>query len=464
MVRFQGRGRLLTLLVVLGILALPPVVLRAACIGNTCEGEGSSSAHVPFCSLPADLRTEIAAGYNEERSPDVLAVPADSQVVGWGAGLDPEQGGIAPPWPSTARGSPTEVPMVLSGSGIRHGVRLPAGTQLDAVAPTLLGVLGSKWAHPNVHEGTAIPHVASGGPPPRLVLLVAWKGVGTESLGANGYGSAPFLHGLAKQGASTLDADTGSVPVDPAAVLTTIGTGAPPSEHGITGTYLRNGKGALTRAWGAHAPLSIVAAIGDEYDHSQDERPMVGMVGTDPADLGLVGGAWYPGHDHDHDTTVRDPAKVPSAVGGMLADGFGKDDVPDILGVAMQGSVRAMDSQLRDIVGLAAKATGGNLTVAIAATGDAVLPSDSSHTSVAQVVGPVEDAAPGNVNIVQAAGPSGLFIDQKALAQAGVSSNTAVEALLGESDAKGEPQMADAFAGFAVQFGRYCSTALAATG
>ena len=237
--------------------------------------------------------------------------------------------------------------MVLSGTDIRRGVRLAAGTQLDTIAPTLLDVLGSKWAYPNVHQGTAIPHVESGAPPPRLVLLVAWKGVGSESFGTSGFGAAPFLHSLAKDGASTMDADTGSVPIDPAAVLTTIGTGAPPSEHGITGTYVRNNHGALTRAWSAHAPLPILAAIGDDYDLSQDERPLVGMIGTDPADLGLVGGTWYPGHDDDRDTTVRDPAKVPSAVGQMLSAGFGKDDVPDILGVSMQGSVRDLDSQLK---------------------------------------------------------------------------------------------------------------------
>jgi len=155
---------------------------------------------------------------------------------------------------------------------------------------------------------------------------------------------------------------------------------------------------------------------------------------------------------------------VPAAVTQDLHSGFGKDEMPDVLGVTMQGSPGDLDKQLHQVVTAAEQETHGDLTVAVTTTGDAVVPPGAERTTVSQVVGPVEDAAPGDVNIVQAASPEGLFIDQQALIKDGVSSNVAVQALLDEKDANGQPQMADAFAGFAVQFGRYCSTALAATG
>ena len=46
---------------------------------------------------------------------------------------------------------------------------------------------------------------------------------------------------------------TGSLPLDPAATLTTIGTGGLPSPHGITGTLVRDDDGAVARAWSAPA-------------------------------------------------------------------------------------------------------------------------------------------------------------------------------------------------------------------
>src|SRR2546430_13521233 len=80
--------------------------------------------------------------------------------------------------------------------------------------------------HPEVRAGKAVDGVPDG-ERPRLVLEVAWKGVGTDEL-RHDPRSWRSLRSLMGRGAATLAGDTGSLPLDPAATLTTIGTGGLP--------------------------------------------------------------------------------------------------------------------------------------------------------------------------------------------------------------------------------------------
>ena len=126
---------------------------------------------------------------------------------------------------------------------------LPPGVGLDAIAPTLERITGLRRPHPEVRTGEAIDGVAAAGETP-LVVLIAWKGVGSRDLEARP-GAWPFVRRAMAQGVGTLEAVTGSLPMDPAATLTTIGTGSLPSTHGITGTLLREDDGELSSAWSA---------------------------------------------------------------------------------------------------------------------------------------------------------------------------------------------------------------------
>ena len=67
-------------------------------------------------------------------------------------------------------------------------------------------------------------------------------------------------------------ATAGSLPLDPTAVETTIGTGGLPSQHGITGTWVRNAQGRLVRAFGPGAPTPVIAALGDDLDQRDGRR------------------------------------------------------------------------------------------------------------------------------------------------------------------------------------------------
>ncbi len=117
------------------------------CVGKSCEQSDASTASVPFCPLPADVRGAVAAGFRAGRSPDVMATTAGLPVV------EPPHQGSAP-WPSS---DPPDlrVPIAFLGSRIARG-SLPDGMGLDQIAPTLAQVIGYARAHPEVRAGTAV--------------------------------------------------------------------------------------------------------------------------------------------------------------------------------------------------------------------------------------------------------------------------------------------------------------------
>jgi type I phosphodiesterase/nucleotide pyrophosphatase len=441
--RVSGR-RLLALLVVLAAIGLPASVLQALCVGRSCEAENLDAPRVPFCPLPAALRELIANGYREGRSPDVLGVAAGTPVF-------TEVTGLQLPWPATASVD-VRVPLVLAGPGIVQGAPVPDGVTLDRVAPTLSAALGFEREHPEVRSGTAIEGVSRVAPePPRLILVVAWKGIGSvelEELAAD----SPFLASLLREGTGTMAAATGSLPVDPAATMTTIGTGALPSQHGITGSFVRNDLGEVVPAYSARAPVQIVATLPDDLDEAEP-RTLVAVVGTDPSDRGLVGGGWYPDED-PVDVATNDRAAEVDAVRSRLDASFGADDVTDVLGVALQGSVRTLDRQTGQILTAARNATGGSVLVVVAGTGARQRGSDALADGA--IVSAVEDAVPGEAPAVAATVPGGIFLDQQALTDARVSGQVAVDALLDVTRPDGREMMVDAFQGFAVSFARYC--------
>jgi hypothetical protein len=283
------------------------------------------------------------------------------------------------------------------------------------------------------------------------VLLIAWKGIGTADLEA-APDAWPFLRSLLGAGAGTLRARTGSLPLDPAAVLTTVGTGGLPSQHGITGTLVRSDEGAVTEAFGPHSPVQVIATLADDLDE-HDHRTLLGLVGQGTADRGLVGGGWYPDED-PVDEILGDPSAAPLAVRALLRAGFGADRVPDVIGVALEGSVPRLDHLTRSIVSSAERATGGRALVVVTGTGTTATAADAVPAELA--VRAVEAAVPGEDPVVAGVAAGGLFLDQGVLAERGITGQTAVDALLTAEGPSGERMFADAFQGFAVSFGRYC--------
>ena len=276
------------MLVVLAAIGIPAAVLTATCAGRSCDASGGEAVRVPFCPLPDAVKEGVVNGFREGRSPDVLAVADGTPVV-------TDVDGARTPWPAVAAATDPRVPIVFAGAGVTAGASVPDGTTLDRVAPTVSDILGFERAFPEVRSGTAVPGVAERRPATSGPARSRWKGVGSAEL-ETGPDDWPFLSSLLDEGSGTLDGAAGSFPLDPAATLTTIGTGGLPSQHGITGSFIRNGQGRVVQAYAPDAPVQIIATLADDLDHANPST-LVGLVAPDERDRGIVGGGWYPGED-----------------------------------------------------------------------------------------------------------------------------------------------------------------------
>ncbi len=442
--RTRRPGRLLLLSFGALLVALPAAAARIACLGSTCEAQAETAAPTPFCGLPGDVRSRLSEGYRAGASPDVIVVTAARAGITGSVGVSRPAPGA---WP--ALGSPDRVPLAIVGDGVDPGTSIPDGVTLDGVAPTVAALIGFERPHPEIRTGDAIEGTWQRSTP-RLVLLVAITGVGSAQVEG---GSWPFLHDLMSEGAGTLGAAVGALPLDPTATLTTLGTGAMPRQHGVTGTFLRDRDGRLVRAWAAAAPGSVVATLADDLDEGYGQDALVGLVAPDRADLGLIGDGWYPGHDRDLlaiEATAHDRM---SEFQGALRGGFGLDDTPDLLGVVLDGTEPDADAQLREVVRSARRVTGGRLLVAVAGTGPGPR---IDGLAAGDVVRGAEAATGIDAPLIEAAIPGGLFLDRDALTEAGITGRVVQESLLDLRAGAGSPLFADAFQGYAVSFGRYC--------
>jgi hypothetical protein len=450
-----GGRRLISFLVIAAVIGVPAGVLRLLCVGNSCARQVSESAAVPFCSLPGVVRELIQDGFYAQRSPDVLIIAGATPIVG---GTAFHGARAQPVWPSSQMPIPTKVPILFWGHGVRDDAGVPAGSGLDDIAPTLATIMSLHRPHPEVRSGRPIEQLAIRSHP-RLVLQFVWKGVSSRDTRAN-MSTLPTLKRLMNEGSGTLTGTVPSLPLDPASAVTTVGTGGTPSQHGITGTLVRNDRGRLTRAWAPRSPVNVIATLADDLDERRGQRPVVGLVGTDLSDRGAIGGRWYWPRDRDHIAVVdRSRTTVRDEVRRMLrAAQFGRDRVTDLMAVVVEGTLPALDRQLAAVTERARRAARGSLTVALAGTGPFQSPSSLGDPDVLpadRIERIVEQRIPSARSAVEGSSPGGLFLDQDALSDLEISDDAAVTALR-NSMLDGEKVVADAFPSRAVSFARFC--------
>lgn len=437
--------RMMVLFVMLAVFGLPAFTLRVLCVGHACDEPVSATANVPFCGLPTQVRSAVAAGFREGRSADVLGVTSAASVGGGSAfkRQDPQ-----PQWPSTEPIS-RRVPLVFAGAGVPAGA-LPDDTGLDDVAPTIASVMQIERPHPEVRSGELVHiPVEAPGPPP-LVVQIVWKGIGSTELEQSRQ-SWPELRALAERGLSTLDTRVPSLPLDPAAVIATIGTGGLPSQHGITGTLVRNDDGSVVEAWGPEAPVSVIAALGDDLDELSGQRARIGLVADDVSDRGLIGKDWYVDTDND-DVVIANLRRSHEAVSDLLAEGYGSDEVPDLLAVALEGSIAALDRATAAIVERVEAEVPGAMFV-VTATGSPVSFADLRGKEVGRQI---DSLLRIDESVIEATTPGGLFLDQRVLTEKEITEDAVVEALSHVTDTASKKAFTDVFPAIAVSFGRYC--------
>lgn len=430
--------RLSMLLLVLGVVAAPAAILDTLCFGASCTGGVVADRAAPFCGLPHETRRLIAAGFRENRSPDVLATTVSSKQVASDTGRMPV------PWPTKT--ADTRVPIFAWGQRIRSG-ELPAGTRLDSIAPTLEGLLGIRRPHPEVRSGRALDMVEPG-PPLSLVVTIAWKGIGTRDLRSSP-DSWPFLKTTGEAGASSVTATTASLPLDPAAALATIGSGAVPAAHGVVGERVRADDGSIVEAFSAGAPLPVIAFLGDDLDRATRNKSKIGVVGTTGSDAGLIGGSWYPASDDDLVLIGADPVEL---VREAMLQGFGDGGAPDLLGIALEGSVRQLDTWTEQIAAAISNEAGGTVAFLVAATGS--IDGDGALILAQQLLSEIE--TPLNAPVVAAETPGGFFLDRAVQSKVQLSADDVAAEMKRLRAPDGRVLFADAYASYAVALARYC--------
>lgn len=381
-------------------------------------------------------------GAREGRSPDIFMVTRRG-----GSGLWPPAGDDRLwPWP-TADG-PTSIPLILWGHGIKDGAAVPPSAGGDDVAPTLAAVLGVPRPHPEVRSGTALPVVESEAAPPRLIVEIVWKGAPEAA--------AETLARLVQEGegAGTTELDPGSEPADPAALLTTIGTGGVPSQHGVTGTVVRDPSGAVARPWGEAIPLSVIAGLGDDLDESNDGRSRVGAILGSRSERGIIGGTWYLGHDQDDVLVVSGLTAQMQAFRALLDDDYGDDAVPDLLAMVLEGPPIELSQSLSQIERAAEGATGGEVTFVLIGTPAAGTSGGDSLASMVQRT--IDGLAPSGRHLVQAVVPGGVFLDQEELAAERLEDDAVIDELRALRTPGGEPLFRDVFPQIAISLASYC--------
>jgi hypothetical protein len=190
--------------------------------------------------------------------------------------------------------------------------------------------------------------------------------------------------------------------------------------------------------------------LGDDLDQVLGQEPKVGAVVADIADRGVVGGTWYVDGDRDDLRIEPNPRRQLEAAERLLADGYGMDNVPDLLAVVMRGSVAGMDRGLRHLVWAAEAATGGRVLVVVTATGP--IERDGVHATAVEA----EVERKIGSDVIQATAAGGVFVDQEVLASTGGSDDRVVQALRSLRVPDGAPLFADVFPQVAVTFARYC--------
>jgi hypothetical protein len=255
------------------------------------------------CDLPVRYLKRISRGYDTERSEDLVLVPRAPNYMGSFV-LTSHSG----PWDYLQR-----IPLLLYGPGHVGSVGPVARrVKITDVYPTvgrLLDVDQETRSGRPLREALSI--AAS---PPKLVMTIVWDGVGRNTLRA-WRDRWPTFRRLQRRGASYVNATVGSSPSITGVTHSSLGTGAFPRQHGITGNQIRTSNGTLVQAFKGRAAKDLeVSTFADQVDVALGNEPRVGLLGWKQWHLGMLGhGADFPSGDVDDvDLLHFGPARMKS--------------------------------------------------------------------------------------------------------------------------------------------------------
>jgi hypothetical protein len=285
-----SRRRLLALAAVLGAAAATGGAALGRTIRRVTRPDPRPIQEAMARDLGAEYMELVARAYHPDRSGDLqlLVAPYNS------ANYPQESRSLVPRDPRTSHASVwmylERIPLVVYGAGIQPSDS-DERVSLADVAPTIAELIGFDDFLDLGREGRPLPGVERPAEAPEVVITFVIDGGGWNVL--QEFPDAwPNLRRLMREGATFRDAIHGSFPAVTASAHATIGTGAFPRTHGITGHNLRDGRKAR-KAYGelGHANPGdiLVPTLADAWSDATDNRAWIGELGYQVWHLGMIG-------------------------------------------------------------------------------------------------------------------------------------------------------------------------------
>lgn len=285
-----SRRRLLALAAVLGAAAATGGAALGRTIRRVTRPDPRPIQEAMARDLGAEYMDLVARAYHPARSGDLqlLVAPYNS------ANYPQESRSLVPRDPRTSHASVwmylERVPLVVYGAGIQPSDSVERVSLAD-VAPTVAELIGFDDFLDLGREGRPLPGISRSADRPELVVTFVIDGGGWNVL--DEYPDAwPNLRRLMGRGATFRNALHGSFPAVTASAHATIGTGAFPRTHGITGHNLRDGR-KVRKAYGelGHANPGdiLVPTLADLWSDATDNAAWIGELGYQVWHLGMIG-------------------------------------------------------------------------------------------------------------------------------------------------------------------------------
>ena len=285
-----GRRRLLAAAGVLGAAAAGGGAVLGRTIRTITRPDPRPVQEAMAHDLGAEYMDLVARAYHPGRSGDLqlLVAPFNS------ANYEQESRSLVPEDPRTSHASVwmylERVPLCVYGPGIAP-TDSEERVSLADVAPTMARMIGFEDFVDLGREGRPLPGVAAPARRPELVVTFVIDGGGWNVL--QRYPEAwPNLRRLMRHGANFRNAIHGSFPAVTASAHATIGTGAFPRTHGVTGHNIRDGS-KVRKTYGepgrANPEDLLVPTLADLWSDATEGRAWVGELGYQIWHLGMLG-------------------------------------------------------------------------------------------------------------------------------------------------------------------------------
>ena len=241
--------------------------------------------------LGAEYMELVRRAYHAGRSGDLqlLLAPYNS------SNYPNESTSLVPMDPRTSHASTwmylERVPLLVHAPGVvEPSDDATTRVTLADIAPTIARMIGFEgW--PGDRAGRPLPGIGRPSSPPKVVVTFVIDGGGWNVL-QQWPDDWPTLKRLMGQSANFRNAIHGSFPAVTATAHATIGTGAYPSQHGITGHNIRDAA-KVRKAYGVPGSANpgdiLIPTLADLWSDATRNRAWVGEIGYQIWHLGMLG-------------------------------------------------------------------------------------------------------------------------------------------------------------------------------